>query len=123
MCCAQCRETKADTLKATEANRRRGPGTREKVRTRRINLEGNTHAQEINVSQLPAQLSLSQLAKTLVPSYYGLYALFNKIRDKGKIVSDWYQRGGGEKEGAEWVVREGVGAEGRNDPSLVCTYE
>jgi hypothetical protein len=31
----------------------RGPGTREKVRSRRINLEGNTHAQEINVSQLP----------------------------------------------------------------------
>jgi hypothetical protein len=27
-----CRETKADTLKATEANRRRGPGTRAKVR-------------------------------------------------------------------------------------------
>jgi hypothetical protein len=25
--------------------------------------------------------------------------------------------------GAEWVVREGVGAGGRNDPSLVCTYE
>jgi hypothetical protein len=24
---------------------------------------------------------------------------------------------------AEWVVREGVGAGGRNDPSLVCTYE
>jgi hypothetical protein len=23
----------------------------------------------------------------------------------------------------EWVVREGVGAGGRNDPSLVCTYE
>jgi hypothetical protein len=38
---------------ATEANRRRGPGTREKVRSKRINLEGNTHAQEINVSQLP----------------------------------------------------------------------
>jgi hypothetical protein len=53
ICCPQCRETKADTLKATEANRRRGPGTREKVRSRRINLEGNTHAQEINVSQLP----------------------------------------------------------------------
>jgi hypothetical protein len=47
------RETKADTLKATEANRKRGPGTREKVRSKRINLEGNTHAQEINVSQLP----------------------------------------------------------------------
>jgi hypothetical protein len=22
-----------------------------------------------------------------------------------------------------WVVREGVGAGGRNDPSIVCTYE
>jgi hypothetical protein len=32
---------------------RRGPGTREKVSSRRINLEGNIHAQEINVSQLP----------------------------------------------------------------------
>jgi hypothetical protein len=40
-------------LKATEANRRRGPGTREKVRSKKINLEGNTHAQEINVHQLP----------------------------------------------------------------------
>jgi hypothetical protein len=28
-----------------------------------------------------------------------------------------------EREGAEWVVRKGVGAGGRNDPSLVCTYE
>jgi hypothetical protein len=52
ICCPQRRQTKADTLKATEANRRRGPGTREKVRSRRINLEGNTRAQEINVSQL-----------------------------------------------------------------------
>jgi hypothetical protein len=50
ICCPQCRETKADTLKATEANRRRGPETREKVRSRRINLEGNIHAQEINES-------------------------------------------------------------------------
>jgi hypothetical protein len=32
ICCPQRRETKADTLKAAEANRRRGPGTREKVR-------------------------------------------------------------------------------------------
>jgi hypothetical protein len=53
ICCPQHRETKADTLNATEGNRRRGPGTREKVRSRRINLEGNIHAQEINVSQLP----------------------------------------------------------------------
>jgi hypothetical protein len=30
-----------------------GPGTREKVSSRRINLEGNTHTQESNVSQLP----------------------------------------------------------------------
>jgi hypothetical protein len=46
-----------------------------------------------------------------------------KIRDKGKIVSAGYQGGWGEREGAEWVVREGVGAGGRNDPSIVCTYE
>jgi hypothetical protein len=36
-----------------EANRKRRPGTREKVRLKRINLEGDTHAQEINVSQCP----------------------------------------------------------------------
>jgi hypothetical protein len=53
ICCPQRGQTKADTLKATEANRRRGPGTREKVRSKRINLEGNTHAQEINASQCP----------------------------------------------------------------------
>jgi hypothetical protein len=46
-------KTKADTLKATEANRKRGTGTREKVRSKRINLEGNNHALEINVSQCP----------------------------------------------------------------------
>jgi hypothetical protein len=53
ICCPQRRETKADILKATEANRRREPGTREKVRSKRINLEGNTHAQEVDVSQCP----------------------------------------------------------------------
>jgi hypothetical protein len=53
ICCPQHRETKADTLKAPEVNRKRGPGTTEKVRSKRINLEGNTHAQEINVSQCP----------------------------------------------------------------------
>jgi hypothetical protein len=53
ICIPERRETKADTLKTTEANRRRGPGTSEKVRSRRINVEGNTHAQEINASQLP----------------------------------------------------------------------
>jgi hypothetical protein len=29
-------------------------------------------------------------------------------------------RGWREREGVEWVVREGVGAGGRNEPSLVC---
>jgi hypothetical protein len=53
ICCPQRRETKANTLKATEANRKRGAGTREKVRSKRINLEGNTHAQEVNASQIP----------------------------------------------------------------------
>jgi hypothetical protein len=46
-----------------------------KMKKKRINLEGNTHVQEINVSQLPVWLSLSQPAKTLVPSYYCLYSL------------------------------------------------
>jgi hypothetical protein len=44
---------KIQYFKATEANRKGGTGTREKVRSKRINLEGNTHAQEINVSQGP----------------------------------------------------------------------
>jgi hypothetical protein len=65
------------------------------VRSRRINLEGNTHAQEINASQLPVQLSLSQPAKTLGPSYYCLYSLFNKIRDKDRIVFAGSRGGGG----------------------------
>jgi hypothetical protein len=30
---------------------------------------------------------------------------------------------GGEREGAGWVVREGVGGGRRNDPSIECTYE
>jgi hypothetical protein len=33
---------------------------------------------------------LSQPAKTLVPSYYCLYSLYNKIINKGKIVSAGY---------------------------------
>jgi hypothetical protein len=36
ICCPQHRETKADTLKATEANRRWGPGTRAKVRSKKL---------------------------------------------------------------------------------------
>jgi hypothetical protein len=53
ICCPQCRETNADTLKQ-QRHRRREPGTREKVSLRRINLECNTYVQESNASQLPA---------------------------------------------------------------------
>jgi hypothetical protein len=51
------------------------------------------------------------------------YTLFNKIRDKGKIVSAGYQEGGGEREGAGGGVKEGQGEGERNDPNIVCTYE
>jgi hypothetical protein len=78
-----------------------GPGTREKVSARGIDLEGNTHAQEINVSQLPVWLSLSQLAKALGPSYYCLCSLFNKIRDRGRIVSAGYRGHRGREGGGE----------------------
>jgi hypothetical protein len=44
---------KLESNRNFKANRRRGPGTREKVSLRRINLECNTYVQEINVSQLP----------------------------------------------------------------------
>jgi hypothetical protein len=39
------------------------------------------------------------LAKTLGHSYYCIYSHFNKIRDKGKIVSARYPEGRGEREG------------------------
>jgi hypothetical protein len=70
---------------------------------------------------MPCIAILISTSKNPVPSYYCLYSLYNKIRNKGKIVSAGYWWG--EREGAEWVVREGVGAVGRNEPSLVCTYE
>jgi hypothetical protein len=34
-------------------------------------------------------------------SYYFLYFLFKKIRDKGRTDSAWKRRGGGEREGVE----------------------
>jgi hypothetical protein len=43
---------------------------------------------------------LSQLAKMLCPSYYCLYSLFSKIRDKGRTVSAWKRGDGGERERA-----------------------
>jgi hypothetical protein len=65
-------------------------------------------------------LSLSQLAKTLCPSYYCLYFLFNNIGDKGKRVSAW-KRGGSKWEGMG--EKRGMEIGGRNDPNIVCTYE
>jgi hypothetical protein len=102
-------------FKVTEANRRRGPGTREKVSSRRINLECNTFVHGSNARNLPVYLSLSQLAKTLCPSCYCLYSLFNKIRDEGRTISAWKQ----------WGVERGrrTGEERRNDPNIVCTYK
>jgi hypothetical protein len=37
-----------------------------------------------------SQVRKSLLLLTLVPSYYCLYSLYNKIRNKGKIVSAGY---------------------------------
>jgi hypothetical protein len=79
---------------------------------RRINLEGNTQVQESNVSQLPVQLSLSQLAKILGPSYYCLHSLFNKSRHKGKIVSAW-KLGGSRGDGDGGVAKGGGRGKGR----------
>jgi hypothetical protein len=53
ICCPQRRETKANTLKQLRPIGKEEPGTREKLSLRRINLEGNTHVQEINACQLP----------------------------------------------------------------------
>jgi hypothetical protein len=61
-------------------------------------------------------------AKTLVLSYYCLYSLFNKIRDKGKTVSAGYLGVGGRGRGWSGWSGGGGGRE-RNDPSLVYTYE
>jgi hypothetical protein len=51
--------------------------------------EGNTCSGK-QCKSTPCIAILISLAKTLVPSYYCLYSLFNKIRDKGKIVSAGY---------------------------------
>jgi hypothetical protein len=47
-----------------------------------------------------------KLWKTLVPSYYCLYSLYNKIRNKGKVVSAGYWgggEGGGGGRGEKWT--------------------
>jgi hypothetical protein len=48
----------------------------------------------------------------LCPSYYCLYSLFNKIRDKGKTVSAWKQGGRGKREGAGGKKGGGKGVGG-----------
>jgi hypothetical protein len=76
------------------------------------------HRKSMQVNSL---YSYPYLKKTLVPSYYCFYSLFNKIRDKGKILSAGYRGGRGKGGGRE--VREGVVDGGRNDQNIVCTYE
>jgi hypothetical protein len=66
-------------FKVTEANRRRGPGTREKVSSRRINLECNTFVHGSNARNLPVYLSLSQLPKTLC--FIIVYTLSSRKRE------------------------------------------
>jgi hypothetical protein len=86
----RCKGTNAETLKGQKKKKkRRGSGNREKISLRRINLECNTYVHGSNARNLPVQLSLSQLAKMLCPSYYCLYSVFKKIRDKGRTVSAW----------------------------------
>jgi hypothetical protein len=46
------KEGKKEQKKQNEASRKQND-LEEKVRSKRINLEGNTHTQEINVSQCP----------------------------------------------------------------------
>jgi hypothetical protein len=55
------------TLKATVANRKRGPGTREKVRSKRINLEGNTHRKLMWVNSLYSYPYLNQQKPLFLP--------------------------------------------------------
>jgi hypothetical protein len=53
-------------------------------------------------------------------SYYYLYSLFNKIRDKGRTQGREGEREGlgrGEEGGGGWEVG------GRSCPNIVCTYE
>jgi hypothetical protein len=47
----------------------------------------------------------------------GMNNIFNKI------ITENFPNLEKSREGVECVVREGVGVWGRNDPSLVCTYE
>jgi hypothetical protein len=44
--------SKISQVQKVKGYRRRGPGTREKVSSRRINLEYNTYVEESNVSKL-----------------------------------------------------------------------
>jgi hypothetical protein len=96
-------------LKVTEANRRRGLGNREKVNSKRINLECNTYVQDSNVRNLPVLLSLSQLAKPLVLliNAYSLSSTKLEIRAK-QFLPEAREWGGGEG----WGGRDGVGGSG-----------
>jgi hypothetical protein len=45
---------------------------------------------KVSATGIEISMDVHQPAKTLVPSYYCLYSLYNKIRNKGKIVSAGY---------------------------------
>jgi hypothetical protein len=51
--CPQCEGTNAGTLRQQRPIRRRGPGTREKVSLKRINLECSAYVHESNARNLP----------------------------------------------------------------------
>jgi hypothetical protein len=50
----------------------------------------------------------------LCPTYYCLYSLFNKIRDKGRTVSAWKGGGGGD--------RKGIGSSGGEMAQTLCAH-
>jgi hypothetical protein len=68
----------------TEANRRRGPGAREKVSSRRINLECNTYVQESKqVNSLNSYPYLNKQKPLVLPIIaYTLSSIKLEIRAK-----------------------------------------
>jgi hypothetical protein len=66
-------------------------------------------------------VSMSQLTVFKDPNSYCLYSLYNKMRDKGKIVSAGYRGGWRGEVGSGVGAKGGVRVGGRNDPSIVCT--
>jgi hypothetical protein len=102
--CPHCKGANTKTLKR---QRSIWEGDQELVK-RSVQLGCNTFLHGSNGRYLSEWLSLSQLAKMLCLSYYCLYFLSNKIRDKGRTDSAW---------------KQGWGGGGRKGPNNVCTCE